>query len=232
MGFSDAFHFRRLVAGWCMVLGPLLVLAAFVVSPSLKSGSAAQVAQVAANQDRFLITMLLSLAAVALVVGAALGMIHMLRERMVAVGHVGGTLALLGLIALAAQIGASLMLWSMVRDGVQPADVSAWHGLTHDTATVILLAIIPWASAVGFIALAAGLFRAHAIDWWMAALLALGPVGILLAGAVSSVTVGIIGAALFLIGSGSIGVLVLRETDAEWEHTPEYHGFRPAAGMG
>jgi hypothetical protein len=37
-----------------------------------------------------------------------------------------------------------------------------------------------------------------------------------------------VGAALFLIGSGAIGTLVLRESDADWEHTPEYHGFSPA----
>ena len=42
---------------------------------------------------------------------------------------------------------------------------------------------------------------------------------------------GIVDAALFLVGSGSIGMLVLRESDADWEHTPDYTGFRPAAGM-
>jgi len=25
--------------------------------------------------------------------------------------------------------------------------------------------------------------------------------------------------------------MVLRETDEDWEHTPEYRGFRPAEGM-
>ncbi|MEA2404588.1 MAG: hypothetical protein QOE08_1235, partial [Thermoleophilaceae bacterium] len=25
--------------------------------------------------------------------------------------------------------------------------------------------------------------------------------------------------------------MVLRESDADWEHTPEYRGMRPAAGM-
>jgi hypothetical protein len=27
-----------------------------------------------------------------------------------------------------------------------------------------------------------------------------------------------------------VGLMVLREPDADWEHTPEYRGFRPAAG--
>src|SRR5687767_13267177 len=132
MNFSDAHHLRKTVAGCCMVVGPLLALVAFIVSPAIKSDSAAQVAEAARHQDRFLLSMLLSLAAVLLVTGGALGLIHMLRERMVAYGHVGGGLALVGLIATMAQLGAQLALWPMVRDGVQASDVSAWDALTHD----------------------------------------------------------------------------------------------------
>jgi hypothetical protein len=231
MGFSDSHHFRKTVAGCCMVVGPLLALVAFIVSPAIKSDSGAQVAEVARHQDGFLLSTLLSLAAVVLVVGAALGLMHMLRERMVAYGHVGGILAVVGLIATMAALGAQMMLWPMVRDGVQASDVSAWHGLTHDTATMIPLLIVPWVAVIGFAVLAMGLYRAHAVDWWMAAMLALGALGITLAGPLASTAVGIVGAALFLVGSGSIGTMVLRESDADWEHTPEYHGFRPAAGM-
>src|SRR5215210_1182097 len=231
MGFSDSHHFRKTIAGCCMVAGPLLALVAFVVSPALKSGSAAQVAEVARHQDRFLLSMLLSLAAVVLVIGGSLGLMHMLRERMVAFGNAGGLLALVGLLATTAQLGAQLMLWAMVRDGVQAGDVSAWHALTHDTAMALPLVAIPWLAVVGFAVLAMGLYRAHVVDWWMAAMLALGALGITLAGPLTSIAVGIVGAALFLVGMGSIGTLVLRESDADWEHTPDYHGFRPAAGM-
>jgi hypothetical protein len=231
MGFSDSHHFRKTVAGCCMVVGPLLALAAFVVSPAIKTGSGAQVAEVAGHQDRYLLSTLLSLLAVTLVIGGALGLMHMLRERMVAYGHVGGMFALVGLVATMAQVGAGMMLWPMVRDGVQASDVSAWHGLTHDTATMIPLVIVPWLAVIGFATLAMGLYRAHAVDWWMAAMLALGALGITLAGPLASLAVGIVGAALFLVGSGSIGLMVLRESDAEWEHTPEYSGFRPAAGL-
>ena len=33
------------------------------------------------------------------------------------------------------------------------------------------------------------------------------------------------------VGLGSIGRMVLHETDEAWEHTPEYEGFRPVQGM-
>src|SRR3954451_20355321 len=143
MGFSDSHHYRKMIAGCCMVAGPLAALAAFIVSPAFHTGSAAQVAEAARHQDRFLLSMLLSIVAVALVIGGSLGLMHMLRERMVGYGNVGGTLALVGLTATMAQLGASMMLWSMVRDGVQATDVTAWHSVTHDTAAVIPLVAVP-----------------------------------------------------------------------------------------
>jgi hypothetical protein len=231
MGFSDSHHFRKTVAGCCMVVGPLVALVAFIVSPAIKTGSAAQVAEVARHQDRFLLSMILSLVAVAFVVGGALGLMHMLRERMVAYGHVGGMFALVGLLATMGQLGTQLMLSPMVKDGVQSSDVTAWHAVTHDTATVVPLFVVPWLAVIGFAVLAMGLYRAHAVDWWMAAMLAVGALGITLAGPLASLPAGIVGAALFLVGSGSIGMIVLRESDADWEHTRDYDGFRPAAGM-
>src|SRR2546423_3975078 len=150
MGFSDSHHFRKTVAGCCMVAGPLAALAAFIVSSAFHTGSGAQVAEVARHQDRFLLSMLLSLAAVALVIGGSLGLMHMLRERMVGYGNVGGMLTLVGLLATMAQLGTSLMLWSMVRDGVQPAGVGAWHSGTHDNAAGIPLIAVPWLAVVGF----------------------------------------------------------------------------------
>jgi hypothetical protein len=231
MGFTDSHHFRKTIAGCCMVVGPLLALVAFIVSPAIKSGSAAQVAEVARHQDRFLLTTLLSLAAVVLVIGGALGLMHMLRERMVGYGNAGAVLTMVGLLFTIAQVAAGFTLWSAVRDGVQPADVATWHSITHDTATVIPLIAVPWLAVVGFAVLAMGLYRARAVDWWMAAMLAFGALGITLAGPLASVAVGIVGAALFLVGMGSIGMYVLRESDADWEHTPDYRGFRPAAGM-
>ena len=46
--------------------------------------------------------------------------------------------------------------------------------------------------------------------------------------AIASVPFVIVAAAVLLVGLGSTGLLVLRESDAEWEHTPEFHGFHPA----
>jgi hypothetical protein len=211
-----------------MVAGPVMVLVAFVVSPAIHTDAGKQIGAFAEHPDRLLISTLATLAAVALVLGATLGVMHMLRDRMTAYGHAGGVMAVLGLLTYAAFAGASLLGWQMVSDGVQATDVTAWHGFTHATASVVVLAVVGWVGVVGFIVLAAGLWRAHVVDWWMAAAIAIGNVGIALATPLESVAVGIAGAAVFLVGLGATGLMVLRETDAEWEHTPEYHGIGAA----
>jgi hypothetical protein len=231
MRFSDSHHFRKTVAGCCMVAGPLLVLIGFVLSPAIHTDAAEQVNAFAADRDGTIASALFSLAGIALMVGAVFGVMHMLRERMAAYGPLGGGLAIMGLIAFAAQCGVLILAWQMVADGVQPSDVAAWDGLIGAAAAVIAMQVVAWLGTAGFVVLAAGLYRARAVDWWMAACMAVGVVGIALAGPLGSVGVGIVGSALFLIGFGAIGTMVLRETDAEWEHTPEYGGFRPAMHM-
>ena len=62
-------------------------------------------------------------------------------------------------------------------------------------------------------------------------MIAVGMILLNLSGPTASIAVGIVGSAIFLVGLGSIGMMVLRESDADWEHTPEYRGLRPAAGM-
>lgn len=231
MGFSDSHHFRKMVAGVCMVAGPLCALVAFIVSPAMHTNVGKQMASFAAHPDRTLLTTLLSLAAVSFVIIATLGLMHMLRERMVGYGHVGGAMALVGLLLALASFGAYMLMWAMVKDGVQTSDVTAVHELTHSAAGMITLYILPFLSAVGFIVLAAGLYRARAIDWWMAVALAVGMIAINVSGPTASLALGIVGSAVLLVGLGSVGAMVLRESDADWEHTPEYRGLRPAAGM-
>jgi hypothetical protein len=66
----------------------------------------------------------------------------------------------------------------------------------------------------------------------MAICTAAGAVALNIAFPLGSVTLAIVGAAVLFVGLGSIGRMILTETDEEWEHTPEFHGFRPAATTG
>src|SRR6476469_7242488 len=84
-GMSDAHHFRKMVAGFCMIFAPLCVLVGFIVDPD------------AAYAFLFVGAILM--------VPAALGLMHMLREREVAYGHMGGGLSLIGLMGMTGLIG-------------------------------------------------------------------------------------------------------------------------------
>src|SRR5436305_1038483 len=94
-----------------------------------------------------------------------------------------------------------------------------------------LLFVVGFVLAVGLVVMAVGVYRARFVDWWMAALIAIGPVLVEVAFPAHALWLAIVGAAFMLVGFGSIGMMVLGETDTDWEHTPEYRGFRPAAGM-
>jgi hypothetical protein len=231
MGFSDSQHLRKMVAGVCMALAPLTFLVAAVVSPKLETTAGKQLGVAADHLDRFYISNLLAMIGLILFVPAVLGLMHMLRERRASYGALGGGLTMLGLLASLVACGVGFATWQMASDGVQPADVSAMHGLLNTAGAVVPVYVLGMVGAVGAVVLGAGLYLARVVDWWMALFFAAGIVCINVAFPAGLLALLIVGAALTLVGLGSMGLMVLRESDADWEHTPDYRGMRPAAGM-
>ena len=88
-----------------MVVAPLVLLVAMVIHPASDMNEATQVATIQDNLDAWYVAHLLALISIAVMVPAVLGLMHMLREREVAFGHVGGGLAMLGLLAFAGIVG-------------------------------------------------------------------------------------------------------------------------------
>jgi hypothetical protein len=232
MGFSDSQHLRKTVAGACMVLAPLLFLVAFVVSPELETSAGKQLSVAADNVDRFYVANLVATIGLMLVVPAILGVMHMMRERRPGYSGLGGTLALIGVFASLVGQGVAFVMWEMARHGADgAANVAVIHSVLHDAGTVLPIYILGFVGAVGVVVLAAGLYMARVVDWWMALFFAAGIVCINVAFPVGLLALAIVGSALTLVGLGSMGLMVLRESDADWEHTPDYQGMRPAAGM-
>src|SRR5438094_9731598 len=98
MGFSDSQHLRKMVAGCCMVLAPLLFLGAFIVSPKLETGATAQLGVAADHINRFYVSNLVGMIGLFLLLPVILGLMHMLRERRPAYGAIGGALSVIGLL--------------------------------------------------------------------------------------------------------------------------------------
>ncbi|MDQ6914872.1 MAG: hypothetical protein M3155_03575 [Actinomycetota bacterium] len=229
LNLSDAHHFRKTVAGACMILAPACFLASSIVAPSSDNNSAAILRATAAHQDRFYISTVLVVVGAVLLLPALLGLMHMLRERQVAWGHVGGALALVGNLMFMLYAGISLMQWQMVRGGARVDMVSLYHRFTHTTGTQVFL-FFTLAFTIGLVVLGYGAYRARAIHWSTATALAAGAVVLQVAFFMGNTAAWfIVATGILLVAFASIGRMVLLETDEEWEHTPEYRGFRPAA---
>ncbi|MFL5826990.1 MAG: hypothetical protein ACJ76V_10745 [Thermoleophilaceae bacterium] len=232
-GISDAHHFRKMVAGACMLVAPLLFLAASIVSPEQSMNAAKQYAAIASNLDRWYVMSLMLLIGLVLVVPVVLGLMHMLREREVAYGHVGGGLAMLGVLALTGVVAiVGFAGWQIAQPGrPQLQMINLFHDLTHSAGIVIPFLVVSLGFGLGMAVLAIGLYRARAVQSWMAAALALGGLAVDVSLLVPGRGLSIASSAILAVALVSIGRMVIEETDADWEHTPEYKDFRPLAGM-
>jgi hypothetical protein len=188
-GISDAHHFRKMVAGLCMVLAPLCTLVGFVADPDASYA--------------FLF------AGAVLMVPAALGLMHMLREREVAYGHLGGGLSLIGLMGMAGLIGMDV---GGKTDLVNRVD--------HLTGVSNWMFVATMGFGLGMAMLGMGAFRAHVVMSWAAACLLIGGIAFDVALVAGSGGIAIAAAAAILAGVGSTGLVVWRESDEAWEHTP------------
>jgi hypothetical protein len=230
LNISDAHHFRKVVCGACMIVAPLVLLVSSIVGPTTSSTKEASILRaIAGQQDRFYISTVLVIVGVMLLVPAVLGLMHMLRERRAAYGHIGGSLTLVGAMTFMLFGGVSLVEWQMVRGGADRAQmVALLHRFDHTAGTQVFL-FLSLAFLVGMIILAVGLSLAHAVHWSTSGALVIGVV-VLQVGIISNVSaLFIVATAILLVPFATIGYRVLTETDEEWETTPEWSGFRPAA---
>ena len=231
MHLSDAHHFRKMLAGACMVVAPVVLLVAMVIHPASDMDEATQVATIADNLDAWYVAHLLAFVAIVLMAPALLGLMHMLRERQVALGHLGGGLAMLGLLAFTGIVAMELVMWQMAGAGSTDEAVALLERLNETAGIVFPFVLLSFGFSLGMAFVAVGLYRARAVQSWMAVFVAVGALAFGFAIAVATNWLTIVAAAFLVVGLGAIGRVVLRETDEAWEHTPEYEGFRPVPGM-
>ena len=230
---SDSHHFRKTIAGMCMIVAPLLLVVGMIVHPESKTDVGDQLAVVSANMDQWYAAHLILDISLVLAVPAVLGLMHMLREREVAYGHLGGGLAMVGLLAtmgIVAMEGFVGWQAGAATGSDQAAMTALFERVTETTGIVIPFFVMSFAFTVGMLFLAAGLYRARAVQSWTAAMLGLGSIVFAVGSGMAENTVAVIGAAVLLVGFFQVGRKVLAESDEEWEHTPEHSGFRPLAG--
>jgi hypothetical protein len=166
----------RKAVGATMLLAPLLGLVSAIASPALKSGSAAQLAEIARHPDRWYLYALFVTASMWLLVPAIVGLVGLVSERAPRLGLVGGALALLGALVAVGDATTELMYWQMGAPSADPAQMAALADRYESAAgSSLVFAVGGLAIVVGLALLAAALWRQRVAPAWAAAAV---PVGV------------------------------------------------------
>jgi hypothetical protein len=224
MDHERAEHLRKTVTGSAMIAAPLC----FVVADSLWPVSGTDAAKILTDARgetaRVYLAMSIGLIGVALLLGAFVGLAHLLHQRRPGMAFVGGALGMVGTLAIGVAIGTSgLVLFEAAQPGRDTATMTKLvDDLLASSMPVFAFTALTGIAAIVF---AVGLQRTHVAASWSAACLAVGGVVATVANAAGLQPLIVAADVVLLVGLGSIGWTVIAETDEEWVTTPEFHGF-------
>ncbi len=214
---TDAHNFRRTVAGLCLITAPLVLLLGNIIHPGGKGG-AGLVNTMAEHPGRVEAAALLIIFSSVLFVPALVGLLYLLRDRGVVLGHIGVGFALIGLVVgHAVWAGFQVILLGFVQSGLDREQLSAIVSSGPlNVGFIIVMLMFMVGFFLGLIILAISLWRGGVAPLWVAACIIVATIWDFtpLATIVAEVE---IGPALALVGLGWIGLKVLRMSDADWE---------------
>lgn len=208
---------RRRVAGVAMIVAPTLLLIVTTIAPENSADGAEQLRVVIDHSDLWLVSDGLSMVALVLLVPSIFGLMHMLRERSPRFAHIGGAMALTGVVAVSAQTFLGLVEWQMTRgdhtDAVQMAALLDRIEGDWTTAIVLLSAVF---LTLGLATLAIGLWRAKVVAALPALALAVGAILINAGFELPSGELTFAATALTFAGLAAIGWRVLSGPEEVW----------------
>ena len=219
---SDAAHFRRVVAGLCLVAAPLLFAVAEIATPQPSGSAAAQLTSFAQHRHLLVTGVLCGLASSMCFIPALLGLLHKIRDRGVVYAHVAAALIIYGLVTQAALGGINVMFWVMTMPGMNHAAmVNLLNGLQHGSAAAAApLLAGHYLFAVGVVLLGVAVWRARLAPRWAGILVALWPVtdvALSSAGDLAS----LVSDAIAIAGFAALGWRTLTAPDASWDTSPQ-----------
>jgi Domain of unknown function (DUF4386) len=217
-----ASNFRRTVAGLALIAAPLLLTITDATFPSGNPGPdpAAQLAFMAQHHDAMLLSGLLFLLFPIPFIPAILGLMHLLRERGVVLGHIGGAFALLGVLASAAAGAVRLVPLAMTGPGLDQTAMAALFGQMLRDPMFAPIFLLTMGFHLGLILLGLGVWRAGIQPRWAGPCIVLALVGYLVLSTVigeGALPVGVLAGVLLTVGMGALGWRLLTASDAFWE---------------
>ncbi len=205
MAPSPSGRARRLLAPGALVLAPLLTLVATAIAPANESDAAAQLAVVGRSPGRWYAANLINFVGLALLVAAVVGLMLPLRTHGARFAHVGGGLALTGVVCVAVVSGLGFVEWQMVGAGADRAQMVALLDRVEGAPAVAPILLGAGLATLGLAVLGIGLWRRGAAPAWTAALLVLGALGIDLGYELTSGLLTLAGASANLVALALLG---------------------------
>jgi hypothetical protein len=218
---SNATKFRRTTAGLCLILAPLFLLISNLLQTRAPMSIEALLDAITERATANEISFAFAVYGFTLMVPAIVGIIHLLRHRSVALGHIGGTFLIIGIVSFAFVAGTESILYIAGADPTM--NRYAVIALNDRIGRSIVYNIVNLTEVFGYLLgtllLAIALFRAKVVPGLFSILLAIGVVARF---TLTSFYAGVIlSDSLFFIAFAFIGLTVLRQSDEEWERPPE-----------
>ena len=217
---NNANNVRRTVSGLCLIAAPLVLGAALLLHPG--EGEAGLVQTIADNPSRTEAASLLIIASSVLFVPALMGILNLVRDRGVALVHIGVGLALIGVIGHAVWSGFQVVLAGLTQSSLDQAQLAAAveGGGPPPAGFIAIMLMFLVGFFLGLLLLAAGLWRSGIVPKWV-------PLGIVLlavsdfvpvpGGPIVGAIASFLATMLFVGCFGAIGVKLLAMPNADWE---------------
>jgi hypothetical protein len=192
-----------------MLLAPLLLLVGFAIHPPEPHDAAQLLKVIANNTDRWNAAHILFAFSMVLSIPATLGLMDLLAQRNGArIGLIGGSLVILGVIFLTLFIGIELAMSAIATIPVEQASIEPAMQALIDFDGPLPVVFVGLSLNLGLFMLAVGLISTRAVPRWTS--VAIEVAALVLVGGLFNNLIGAVGAAVLLVGLGTIGLRVLK----------------------
>ena len=219
-GHSTAERLRKMATGVCLIVAPVGLALGIWMHPKESMDPAEQLRIIGSDPGRWATAHWILMASAVLMAGVFLGLAHLIHQHRPGHAIVGGTMGLLGAMALTAVTFAEASFGSSMGRIGSDGTLAAFKDATAGPAFLLIL-VFSLMGPLGLIVLGAGAYRAGVIPSWAALATILG--GACVAVSIPSTNLHVLtiaGTVITVVGLAPIGFMVLGETDEEWAHTP------------